>query len=134
MTIYLTEHGVFFLITHQINVYSPLEQRGIKFPHLLNSGVNRPKQSAFGEDAYPAIFHKAAALYESLAKNHAFNSANKRTAFASLYMFLRQNGYKLIVTPQEAEDFTVLMEEKKNPSIPFEDIVGWIEDNSILSS
>ncbi|WP_240189795.1 hypothetical protein [Bacillus sp. P14.5] len=49
-------------------------------------------------------------------------------------MFLRQNGYKLMVSPQEAEDFTVLMVEKKNPSIPFDDIVGWIEDNSILSS
>lgn len=127
---YLTEYQVYFLNTHQINLYSPNEQRGIKDENLLSSAVNRPRQSAFGEDAYCSIFEKAAALYESLAKNHAFHNANKRTAFASLYMFLRQNGYKLSVEPKEAEDFTVTMVAKKNPPISFEDIADWIKRHS----
>ena len=42
--------------------------------------MNRTKQSAFGEEAYPSIFEKAAELFESLAQNHAFHNANKRTA------------------------------------------------------
>ena len=129
---YLTEQQVYFLNTHQINLYSPKEQRGIKDEGLLSSAVNRSKQSAFGEDAYPTIYSKAAALFESLAKNHAFHNANKRTAFASLYMFLRQNGYYLSVDPKEAEDFTVKVVAQKKPPISFDEIVVWIEGHTSL--
>ncbi len=38
---------------------------------------------------------KAAALFESIGKNHAFLNANKRTAFIALNLFLGYNGYKL---------------------------------------
>lgn len=127
-TKYLTEYQVYFLNTHQINLYSPNEQKGIKDEHLLNSAVNRPKQNVFGQDAYPSMYEKAAALYESLAKNHPFYNANKRTAFAGLYMFLRQNGYMITVGTQEAEDFTVRMVAQKNPPISFEEIVSWIKE------
>jgi death-on-curing protein len=127
---YLTEQQVYFLNTHQINLYSPNEQRGVKDETLLSSAVNRPMQSAFGNDAYPTIFEKAAALYESLAKNHAFHNANKRTAFASLYMFLRQNGYRISVDPKEAEDFTVKMVAQKKPPVQFGEIVDWIKVHS----
>ncbi|WP_081804155.1 Fic family protein [Geobacillus thermocatenulatus] len=48
-----------------------------KFPKLLNSAVNRPKQSAFGQDADPTLWLKAAALYASLCQNHPFHNANK---------------------------------------------------------
>ncbi|UOQ86847.1 type II toxin-antitoxin system death-on-curing family toxin [Gracilibacillus salinarum] len=134
MTKYLTEQQVLFLNTHQINLYSPLEQKGIKNYHLLSSAVNRPKQSAFGQDAYPTIFEKAAALFESIAKNHAFHSANKRTAFASLYMFLRQNGYTIVAQPGHVEEFTVNMVVQKSPPVPFEEIANWIKNNSIECS
>ena len=111
---YLTEQQVYFLNTHQINLYSPKEQRGIKDEGLLSSAVNRSKQSAFGEDAYPTIYSKAAVLFESLAKNHAFHNANKRTAFASLYMFLRQNGYYLSVDPKKRKTLQSKWLLKKN--------------------
>jgi death on curing protein len=131
---YLTEHQVYFLNSHQINLYSPGEQHGIKDPSMLSSAVNRPRQSAFGEDAYPTIFEKAAALFESLAKNHPFHNANKRTAFASLYMFLRQNGYKITVDPFEAEEFTVKLVKEKNPPISFTEIVAWIKEYTISTT
>ena len=127
---YLTEQQIYFLNTHQINLFSPKEQMGIKEPSLLSSAVNRPKQSAWGEDAYPTIFEKAAALFESLAKNHCFFNANKRTAFASLYVFLRKNGYYIKVDPLEAEDFVVNVVAQKDPPISFEEIVDWIRGNS----
>jgi len=56
----------------------------VKEPNLLESAINRPKQSVFGDAAYPSIYEKAAALFESIAKKHAFYNANKRTALASL--------------------------------------------------
>lgn len=128
---YLTEHQVLFLNGHQINLYSPQEQQGVKDEALLSSAVHRPMQSVLGEEAYPTIFEKAAALFESLAKNHAFHNANKRTAFASLYMFLRQNNHKFTAPPQIAEDFTVKVVAEKNPPVSFEEIVSWIKEYTI---
>jgi death on curing protein len=46
-------------------------------------------------------------------------------------MFLRQNQYKLIVNPQEAEDFTVKVVAQKNPPITFIEIVTWIKEYTI---
>jgi death on curing protein len=123
---YLTEHQIIFLNTHQIRLYSPKEQLGVKDKNMLLSAVNRPRHSAFEEDAYPTIYEKAAALYESLLKNHCFHNAKKRTAFASLYMFLRQNGYRIIVNPKRAEDFSVQIVDPDQPNVSFEEIVEWI--------
>ncbi|MEH7494258.1 type II toxin-antitoxin system death-on-curing family toxin [Neobacillus niacini] len=126
---FLTEHQVIFLNMHQIRLYSPKEQLGVKDEGLLSSAVNRPKQSAFGEDAYPSIEEKAAALFESLLKNHCFHNANKRTAFASLYMFLRQNGFRLVVNPKKAEDFCVQIVDPEQPEVSFFEIVTWIGEH-----
>lgn len=52
---------------------SPGEKIGVKYPDMLEASISRPKQSAFGEDAYPS-YDKAAALLESLAQNHAMLS------------------------------------------------------------
>lgn len=66
---------------------------GLRDRHLLESAVERPRQSAFGEDAYPTLATKAAALLESLAKNHAFLDGNKRIAVLASFVFLEINGY-----------------------------------------
>ena len=62
---------------------------------LLQSAVARPQASAFGEDAYPTLWDKAAALLHSLARNHAFVDGNKRAAWASAWAFLWLNGINL---------------------------------------
>jgi death on curing protein len=124
---YLTINQVIFLNSHQIRVYSPGEQQGIKDYPLLDSAVNRPKTTMFESDLYGTVYEKAAALFEILAKNHAFFNANKRTAFASLYMFLRQNGIKLTVDPKVAEYFTVRVVVQKDPPVSLEEIVTWIK-------
>ena len=85
---YLTVQEVIAIHFVIMERYSPKEQKGVKDPALLESAVYRPQQSVFGQDAYPTIFEKAAALFESLAKNHCFYNANKRTAFVSLIQFL----------------------------------------------
>lgn len=60
---------------------------------LLLSAAGRPQGSVFGQDAYPDLFSKAAALLHSLARNHAFQDGNKRTAWASAAVFLDLNGH-----------------------------------------
>lgn len=56
---------------------------------LLDSAVMRPQASAFGEDAYPTLHEKAAALLHGLARNHPFVDANKCTAWAATSVFSR---------------------------------------------
>src|SRR5690625_3644198 len=92
-TIYLTTNQIITINTMQIKLFSPQELTGVKEPSLLESAINRPKQSLLKNDAYPTIFEKAAALTESLARNHPFHNANKRTSLASLIVFLKLNGY-----------------------------------------
>jgi death on curing protein len=50
---------------------------------------------------------EAAALMQSLAMNHAFVNGNKRVAFALTAVFLRMNGYRVVVIPDDAEQFVI---------------------------
>ncbi len=122
--IYLTTNQFIAINTVQIRLYSPDEPLGVKDPNLLDSTINRPKQSLFGNDAYPTVYEKAAALFESIAKNHAFHNANKRTALASLIVFLKINHYKWTMGIEEEQDFTV---DVVNHKYTFEEIVSVIE-------
>ncbi|NNN00353.1 MAG: alcohol dehydrogenase [Acidimicrobiaceae bacterium] len=60
---------------------------------LLDSAVNRPRSSAFGEDAYETLGLKAAALLHSMTKNHALVDGNKRLAWLSTVVFCDLNGF-----------------------------------------
>lgn len=62
---------------------------------LLDSAVARPRATAFGLDAYPTLLTKAAALMQSLARNHPLVDGNKRTAWAAAWTFLTVNGTEL---------------------------------------
>ncbi len=62
---------------------------------LLESAVHRPSASMFGQEAYPDLFDKAAALLQSLAINHPFFDGNKRTAWTSCVVFLALNDVQL---------------------------------------
>lgn len=62
---------------------------------LLDAAVARPRATVFGLDAYPDDLAKAAALMQSLARNHALVDGNKRTAWAAAWTFLYLNGIEL---------------------------------------
>jgi death-on-curing protein len=62
---------------------------------LLDAAVARPQATVFGVDAYPQVWEKAAALLQSLARNHALIDGNERTAWASAWTFLHINGIEL---------------------------------------
>jgi death on curing protein len=68
---------------------------GIRDVGLIESACMRPQATAFGDDAYPGIWEKAAALLQSLACNHAFTDGNKRTAWMAAAVFLEINGHPL---------------------------------------
>ena len=74
---------------------------------LLDSVCHRPQASFFGQEAYPALAGKAAALMHSLACNHALVDGNKRLALLATVVFLRINGSVLDLTDDEAFDLTM---------------------------
>ena len=76
---------------------------------LLDAAVARPQATAFGVDAYPDDFAKAASLLQSLARNHAFVDGNKRTAWAAAWTFLYINGIEL--GDFDVDDAEVFMNE-----------------------
>ncbi len=74
---------------------------------LLESALARPRAAAFGQDAYPTIHEKAAALLQSLARNHALVDGNKRLSLAAMLAFYGMNGLRLTLTNAEAYDLVI---------------------------
>lgn len=74
---------------------------------LLESALARPQTSAFGQDVYPGVHEKAAALFHSLARNHALVDGNKRLALAATIAFYGMNGTRLTLTNNEAYDLAI---------------------------
>ena len=68
----------------------------------MEAASARPRTSAFGRDAYPDLYAKAAALLHSLAKNHGLVDGNKRLALAAVIAFLGINGERLRMSQDEA--------------------------------
>lgn len=74
---------------------------------LLSSAIARPRTTVFGEDAYPDLATKAAALFESLVRNHPLLDGNKRLAVVLTWTFLLNNGFRLEHTEDDANDSTI---------------------------
>lgn len=71
---------------------------------LLEAAVARPAASAFGQDAYPTLNEKVAALFHSIARNHPFTDGNKRTATVGAIFMFQVNGQRVVWKPEEALD------------------------------
>jgi death on curing protein len=74
---------------------------------LVESAVARPRTSVFGDDAYPGLHAKAAAVLHSLARNHAFVDGNKRVAWLSAGAFYWINGFELDAPEDPAYDLVI---------------------------
>jgi len=74
---------------------------------LLASAAARPQATVFGEDAYPGVIDKAAALLHSLGRNHGLVDGNKRLALAGVIAFVGVNGHRLTLTNDQAYNLTM---------------------------
>ncbi|WP_375001593.1 type II toxin-antitoxin system death-on-curing family toxin [Aeromicrobium sp. CTD01-1L150] len=75
---------------------------------LLESALARPQASLFGDDAYPTLEEKAAAMLQSLVLNHALIDGNKRLGFACTSVFLTLNGAPLALD-DESQAYDLVM-------------------------
>jgi death on curing protein len=74
---------------------------------LLESALARPRASVFGEDAYPDLHLKAAALLQSLARNHALIDGNKRLAWTACRTFLAINNQWIRASEDDRFHFVI---------------------------
>ena len=74
---------------------------------LLDAAVARPQATVFGQDAYPTLETKTAALIHSVACSHALIDGNKRLALAAGIAFLGLNGRRLTLSNDAAYDLVM---------------------------
>jgi death-on-curing protein len=92
---------------------------------LLQSALSRPQTTVFGEDAYSSLSRKAAAMMQSIARNHALVDGNKRLAWAATRLFLMFNDIQIKVPDvDEAEHFVVYV---ARGSVELDQATGTIE-------
>ena len=93
---------------------------GVRDLGMLDAALHRPRSGY-----YRSLSEQAAALFQSLANNHAFIDGNERVAFATTAIFLQLNGFPLRATADDAETF--LIEEVIESRAPVQRITEWIE-------
>ena len=91
------------LLLHRLVMEQGGQQPLLRDLGALESAVAQPRQTFGGEDLYPGLAAKAAALGFSLIQNHPFLDGNKRVGHAAMVVFLRVNGRRLEATVDEAE-------------------------------
>jgi death-on-curing protein len=68
---------------------------------LLGAAAARPQTTVFGADAYEDLWAKAAALLQSLVKNHPLVDGNKRLGWLATAVFLELNGVAASRAPND---------------------------------
>jgi death-on-curing protein len=71
---------------------------GIRDLGALESAIAQPYMTFDGNELYPSLAEKAAALGFSLIQNHPFADGNKRTGHAVMEGYLVANGYEIIAS------------------------------------
>ena len=95
---------------------------------LLDSALVRAQTRLYGQDAYPTLSLKAAAIVHSVINNHPMVDGNKRSAWVILNFFLVKNNRALSATQDGAYSFIMSVAEKR---IELEEIAAWLEDHMI---
>ncbi|MDB5155670.1 MAG: hypothetical protein JWR50_377 [Mucilaginibacter sp.] len=113
---------VFFL--HDLLISEFGGSNGIRDRALLEAAINRPFATFDGQDLYPTVEEKAAAVFESIIINHPFIDGNKRTAYALLeYLLINKGGIKLDASFEEKYEMVI---KASTGEIRFDEIKLWI--------
>ena len=109
---------------------------GVRDLGLIESAVARPQSGFGGEylykqslraEALKNIYDMAAALLQSLLKNHPFVDGNKRTALTSTAIFLKLNNIDLKNYHEEEVVFAVSVD---NNHLSLEEISSWLKEHT----
>jgi death-on-curing protein len=96
----------------------------------VQSAVVQPQMTFDGDELYPSLIDKAAALCFSLVMNHPFVDGNKRIGHAAMETFLILNGHELNADVDDAESLFLKL---AGGDVERDELVGWITANASSS-
>ena len=96
----------------------------------LESAVEQPRMTFDGQDLYPTVVEKAAALCFSLIQNHPFVDGNKRVGHAAMEVFLKRNGYEIDATVDIQEEIILGV---ASGDVSRDQLVSWLEEHASRS-
>ena len=96
---------------------------GIRDWSALESSVAQPHQTFGGEELYPSLASKAAALGFFLVRNHPFVDGNKRIGHAALEVTLVLNGFELNASVDEQEQIVLAL---ASGTVSREEFATWV--------
>lgn len=97
---------------------------GVRDLGSLESAIAQPMMTFGGEDLYPTLVDKAAALGFSLIMNHPFVDGNKRTGHAAMETFLVMNDLEIFASVDEQE---LVILSLAAGSLDREELTKWLE-------
>jgi death-on-curing protein len=97
---------------------------GLRDQDGLQSALAQPEMSFGGEDLYPSLPEKAAALAFSLVKNHPFLDGNKRIGHAAMEVFLLLNGHEIAASCDEQEALIMRLAASK---LDRDELTEWLQ-------
>ncbi|MBW4560529.1 MAG: type II toxin-antitoxin system death-on-curing family toxin [Mojavia pulchra JT2-VF2] len=103
---------------------------GIRDLGGLESALAQPRMTFSGEDLYPTVIDKAAALGFSIIMNHPFIDGNKRTGHAAMETFLILNGIEISASVDEQEQIILVV---ASGNLRREAFGEWLQHNTITS-
>lgn len=105
MIAYLSVAQLLHLHARQLDTFGGTP--GLRDRGLLEAAAARPQATFDGEDLYPDVAAKTAALMHSLVQDHAFVDGNKRVGAMAAEFFLAVNDVSLEVSDEDWVDFTL---------------------------
>ena len=114
------------LLMHRVLIERFGGAHGLRDAGALEVVLYRP-QSGYYDD----IIQEAAALWESMTKNHPFIDGNKRIGFSVTDTFLRLNGYRITAKPGSVFQFITTKLEKNE--FEYKKLESWLRNNTIKS-
>jgi death on curing protein len=103
-----------------------ISYKGIKDIGLLELILENLYYHPYGYDPFPTIYSKCAYLFESICTEHPFYDGNKRTSLIIANVFMRKNGYYLVI-PLSAVRYSILVAQKKRN---LGQITKWVKKHS----
>lgn len=100
---------------------------GIRDIGLLESAIAQPRMTFGGEELYPGLLEKSAALGFSIIMNHPFVDGNKRTGHAAVETFLILNGIEISASVDEQERIVLAIASGESEREAF---VEWLQQHT----
>ncbi len=97
---------------------------GLRDQGALESAVAQPQMTFGGEDLYPTLSTKVAAIGFSLIQNHPFVDGNKRIGHAAMAVMLMLNAHRIEASVDEQEQLILAIASSE---MPREGLVEWLE-------